>query len=344
MPRVTVITAAKNATRFLPEAMASIVAQTFTDWHHVVVDDGSTDDTAALVRDLAARDDRVELISLPKSIGPYAAANIALMRACSEYVARLDADDVALPGRLARQVAALDESGRAASAGTWQALGPNGIDDRLRHVPTNHTGVLKWMLCLRGGPLHSTLVARTEWFQGIGGYGAERIGEDYRLFCRAARERQLTLVRDPLVLYRFHEGQITAQADGKRDEAARLRVRLEHLHACAGPNWSADDARDLRYVGDGNARFPVGHALDLFRRWESAWQADPDLTDAERHELGVHASRVYIQHLWSARRRHPLGTAGAALTHAPRLGRAIVQVRRAPDVRWRTGARSAASA
>jgi len=106
-PVVTVVTPAYNAARYLPGTVASVLGQTFSDLELIIVDDGSTDDTLAVARRLAATDPRIRVVSTPNG-GPAAARNTALRSARGEFVALLDSDDIMLPDYLARQLAVFE--------------------------------------------------------------------------------------------------------------------------------------------------------------------------------------------------------------------------------------------
>src|SRR5947208_3071693 len=103
MTCVSVVTAVYNGGRYLRPALASILEQDGVALELVVVDDGSTDDTAAILDELARRDERVRVLRQPNQ-----GLTDALVRGCSEargeFIARQDADDVSLPGRLAKEV------------------------------------------------------------------------------------------------------------------------------------------------------------------------------------------------------------------------------------------------
>lgn len=107
MPAISIVLPAWNAEATLGEAIASLLAQTEPDFELIVVDDGSTDGTGAVARGFAAHDPRVRPVALPHG-GIVAALNHGLVLATGAYVARMDADDVSAPGRLAAQRAALD--------------------------------------------------------------------------------------------------------------------------------------------------------------------------------------------------------------------------------------------
>lgn len=102
MPLVSIITPVYNAARWLPETLASVQAQTLTDWEHLMVDDGSTDDSVFLIAAAAADDARIRLLRSPSNGGPSRARNLAIEASVGRFLAFLDADDLWLPEKLAR--------------------------------------------------------------------------------------------------------------------------------------------------------------------------------------------------------------------------------------------------
>src|SRR5258708_9091408 len=107
-PRITVLMPVFNRERFVDEAIQSVVAQEFADFELLIVDDGSTDRTPELLRAWAQRDARIVVVTSPQNQGIPAALNRGLRHARAPYVARLDSDDIMMPGRLAEQAAVLD--------------------------------------------------------------------------------------------------------------------------------------------------------------------------------------------------------------------------------------------
>ena len=108
-PEITVAMPAYNAAAYLREAMDSILTQTLEDFVLLVVDDGSTDATLAIAKEVANGDSRVRIERLPDNRGRATARNMALGRARGRYLAWMDADDIALPRRLELQHACLEE-------------------------------------------------------------------------------------------------------------------------------------------------------------------------------------------------------------------------------------------
>jgi glycosyltransferase involved in cell wall biosynthesis len=105
MPKVDIITPAYNAARYLPAAIESVIAQTFEDWRIVLVDDGSTDNTADVVAPFVDRlGPKLKYIQQPNRGLPAAARNVAIANSSAEFLALLDADDVWLPCRLSESL------------------------------------------------------------------------------------------------------------------------------------------------------------------------------------------------------------------------------------------------
>ena len=117
MPQITVAMPAHNAAPYIGEALDSILGQTCRDFELLVVDDGSTDDTAQRVADRA--DARIRLIRLETNQGRAAARNVALENARGAYLAWMDADDIAVPRRLEKQLAFLESHPDVAVCGGW---------------------------------------------------------------------------------------------------------------------------------------------------------------------------------------------------------------------------------
>jgi glycosyltransferase involved in cell wall biosynthesis len=146
VPRITVITPAYNVGRYIGEAMDSVLAQSFGDFEYLVVDDGSTDETAVVIRDRAAADPRVRHITTDHA-GACHARNVAIMQASGEFVAFLDGDDRWHPRFLHEQLSLLESAGPEVAAVfarsrvmsetgrvyliRWQRAGLYDLDDML---------------------------------------------------------------------------------------------------------------------------------------------------------------------------------------------------------------------
>ncbi|WP_299615521.1 glycosyltransferase family 2 protein [Pelagibius sp.] len=139
-PLVSVITAAFNAETFIAETIASVQAQTLSDWEMLVADDGSSDRTAEIVEAIAGDDPRVKLIRLPQNGGVAAARNAALAEARGRFIAFIDSDDLWQPAKLERQTAFMNAHQAAMSYTAYRRINEDGSRiGRLVGVPETLT-------------------------------------------------------------------------------------------------------------------------------------------------------------------------------------------------------------
>jgi glycosyltransferase involved in cell wall biosynthesis len=124
MPRISVIVSVYNAAPYLRASVESILSQTLEDWELIIVDDGSTDESAEVAARF--RDSRVRLFRLPTNRGAAAAKNFGIEQARSRFLAFLDADDVAVPRRLQRQLNVLEKVPNAVLGARAEVIGTNG--------------------------------------------------------------------------------------------------------------------------------------------------------------------------------------------------------------------------
>lgn len=109
-PEISVITTVINCEKYIEESIKSISNQTFTDFEHIIVDDGSTDGTAEIISRFAKKDKRIKFIELGENIGRVRSLNIALEKAEGRFIAVQDADDISLPGRFEEQIKFFNEN------------------------------------------------------------------------------------------------------------------------------------------------------------------------------------------------------------------------------------------
>lgn len=235
-PRVSVVMIFLDAERFLEEAVSSVLAQTFADWEIILVDDGSSDGSTALARDYAARHaDRIRCIEHARhvNLGMSASRNVGIALVRGEYLALLDADDVWLPEKLERQVAALDEHPEAdlTTAGLffWFSWTGNPADREREffHDIGRRTDALVMPpeLVVRelrqrdGFPAPSGAMMRTAAVRRVGGFVESFRGmyEDAAFFGKLLLESPAWVMPGHLHLYRQHPESCSwiAIADGE---------------------------------------------------------------------------------------------------------------------------------
>jgi len=269
-PLVSIVMPCFNAGRWLGAALDSLQRQTHRELEIVAVDDASTDGTPDLLAERARTDPRVRPIRLERNLGPGAAANRGLAEARGQFVARLDADDVAIPVRLEAQLAFLQQTG-VDLCGSWFVEFGQGIP-RTARWPHAEAAV-KAGLLFQSPICHPTVMARREVFERHPYRPDSRLAEDYDLYSRASTEFRLALVPQALVRYRRHPGQ-ASQARRDAMETVTRSIRLanlarqgisatpeeQRLHNLIRAPASIERLEDLRGIERWLGKLHAGHA------------------------------------------------------------------------------------
>ena len=206
MAKIDVLLPVKNGVDFLAESLDSLLAQTFADWRALVLDHGSTDGSAEMVREYQRRDPRIELHSLPHAPGLSGLLNAGLDLADAEFVMRHDADDICVPGRMAITLAAFAAQPECvAIGGQAQVIDAAGL--------------------FRNPVAHPTAMLRRSAMVDLGArYGVDFLGalapsqslevpnlaEDYFLFGQLAVLGRCDNVPRQLIRYRWHGNNVSA--------------------------------------------------------------------------------------------------------------------------------------
>jgi glycosyltransferase involved in cell wall biosynthesis len=206
-----------NAERYLQFAMESVLAQTFTDLELIAVDDGSKDSSLAILRGYEKKDNRVRIMSRANT-GIVGALNDGIAAARGELIARMDSDDISLPGRFAKQVAFMDAHPDHVLVGSQVMLiDPEGADlCPKRDTEYTHEGIDAAHLNHRWPLVHPSVIVRKSTLAQIGGYRSKfEWLEDLDLFLRLAEVGRLASLPDVLLRYRLHTGSVchTREAD-----------------------------------------------------------------------------------------------------------------------------------
>ncbi len=224
-PLVSVLLPVYNAEAFIGPAVESILGQTFGDFELIVVNDGSTDGSPAILERLAAADARVRLISRPNT-GYVPALNEALAVARGDLIARMDADDVSLPARFERQVAYLADHPACVMVGTHVAImdGDGAVIGPMAHVQFGHDAIDRALMNRGWALVHPTIMARAWAVRQVGGYRPELCpNEDHDLFLRLAEVGPVENLPEVLLHYRKHAA---SESTVKQGRSAELVTRI----------------------------------------------------------------------------------------------------------------------
>lgn len=234
-PRVSVLLPVYNAARYLREALQSIQAQTLQDFECIVVDDGSTDDSRLIADTFARKDARFSLF--PRSnTGIVGALNDGLSLCHAEYVARMDADDVAMPGRLAKQVAFLDAHPKTVALGTWVLFtDPKGRPLLRYRPPADESSIVQELRRgTIGGLIHPSMMMRSRALRAIGAYREEaQWVEDFDLFLRLSEVGHLAILPELLLHYRQHPQSVN-RTKNQQERLQRKQSALDDYFARQG--------------------------------------------------------------------------------------------------------------
>jgi len=287
-PLVSVLMPVYNGEPYLREAVESILNQTFTDFEFIIIDDGSTDSTWEIL--IEHNDPRIRLVRNKANIGLIRSLNKGLGLARGEYIARMDADDVSFPERLAQQVSSLDGHPEVGVLGCGvQVIDGCGNPSHIRRFPAEH-GVIKWCLCFDDPIAHPTVMMRREVVVRAGGYNADMVhAEDYDLWRRLSWTTCLSNLPEVLLHLRRHEACITRAHRAKQLENS-IRISQLIMSEVLGEDvpvqvvqrlWS----REFEKVND------VRRAANLVYRLCQASVADGALSPAEKRMIRRDAAR-----------------------------------------------------
>lgn len=221
-PLVSVVMPVHNGARYLRQAVESILQQQYSHFELIIVNDGSTDETARIIAGIA--DTRIRCIHLHTQQGIVAALNTGIEAAQGTYIARMDADDESLPNRFLLQVAYLEAHPEVGILGTqYKAIG-----GRSRALPLSHDA-LCWFMFNASPLVHPAVIMRRSLFtrDGLWYDAAYQYAEDLELWTRAAAVTRLANLPQKLIRYRFHQG--THKRNLARAAQLNTRIREQYL-------------------------------------------------------------------------------------------------------------------
>ena len=326
MPTVSVVMPVYNEAPFVEAAIESVLRQTVTDLELVIVDNGSTDESPEILRRI--RDPRVRVFRNPRNLGSAAASNRLVRESRAPLIARMDADDIALPDRLEKQLAAFAAQPTLALLG-GQAHHFGGFGPLLRRFApraVTRRGIA-WQALFSSPFIHSTAMFTRESFEAAGGYD-ERMqrSSDFALFSRIQANGHAANLPD--VLVRFRRAPRPLLSDSEYHRLVRNVIEQNARHALAPDSadpqlkqWIAewpDVAVMLRGAEISNDLARLPEFLSAFQARFRELHDDP----AADREIARDAAFVLCSEAWQAvylRRPNALRLVRASFAHAPLL-------------------------
>jgi glycosyltransferase involved in cell wall biosynthesis len=297
VPLVSVLLAVHDDARYLPSAVESVLRQTVDDLELIVVDDGSTDATPGILSTLT--DPRVAVLRNDRQLGLAASLNRGLDRAAGRYVARLDADDVALPNRLELQLARMSEVAVLGSA--VLDLDEAGRPGRLHRNPLGPRAV-RWLSLFSSPFFHPTVLVARDALGDLRYDPAYLESEDYALWTRLLAKAEGANLAEPLVLKRVHPGQASLRR-AELQQSFQRQVALREIERIA-PELSPEEA-ERAWAGERDAY------LALLAAFERTYGVDAEVHELVDRRLGKRTPRLLARRMRrlvderAARRRVP---------------------------------------
>jgi glycosyltransferase involved in cell wall biosynthesis len=260
-PTVTVVLPAYNAEKWIERAVASVLGQSLRDFDLIVVDDGSTDNTA---RCLARQEDaRLRIIRHEVNRGLVDSLNEGIEESRGKYIARMDADDFAHPRRLELQVRLLERDLSIGVCGTW--FWNVSTKTSTVRTPTRHDHIAAHLF-FRSPIAHPTVMMRRSFIQASGlRYRSSALhAEDFDLWVRARSMTRFGTVPKYLLEYRSHENQVSWR-EGEKQNASASKIRLQQLDSMY-PDASPEE-RTLHLRLCEAAPFSSVSELAMARQW-----------------------------------------------------------------------------
>lgn len=226
MPKVSVLLAVYNGMPYLPEAIESLWAQTFSDFELILIDDASTDGSADYLQSLS--DPRIRLLRNQQQQGLAASLNARLAQARGEYMARMDADDISLPRRLERQVAYLEAHPEISICGSWARTFGEGKEQLWRYPEQD--AEIKAEMLFASVLVHSSVMLRASHVKELNVRYDESLeaAQDYALWANLQDRVKFANVPEVLLRYRLHLEQVGSKKGDLQQQVAN-QVREEQL-------------------------------------------------------------------------------------------------------------------
>ena len=214
MPKISVVMPAYNAEKYIGKSIDSILNQTYGDFEFIIINDGSKDSTKEII--LSYSDNRIVYLENEMNSGIVVTLNKGLEYATVKYIARMDADDIAVAERLEKQIEFMEKNKNVGVLGTGICIFGEDVQEQARVFTTNPEQ-LKAELIFNSCIAHPTVMMRSNILKNNGlSYDLEYAGaEDYNLWWKIAKVSQIATIPDLLVKYRIHSSQITKKKDEK---------------------------------------------------------------------------------------------------------------------------------
>jgi glycosyltransferase involved in cell wall biosynthesis len=231
-PRITVLMPVYNAERFLKEAIHSILNQTYRNFELLIIDDGSTDRSAEIIRSYT--DPRIRFVQNEKNLGISETLNRGIDLSSTDLIARMDADDISYPKRLQKQYEYMIVHSDCALLSTW--CKEITEDKRFIRLERYKTRFYYYNLTFECWMYHPTIMFRKSMIEQVGKYSMP-YSEDYDLFWKVSTQFKISNLMEPLLDYRISSNSLNTVLKKKEYQIAGEQNVLRNIRYYMGENF-----------------------------------------------------------------------------------------------------------
>ncbi|MBD2526703.1 glycosyltransferase [Nostoc sp. FACHB-133] len=252
-PKVSVVMSVYNGSNYLKESVESILNQTFSDFEFIIVEDCSTDNSGEIIREYAAQDQRIVIINNEENIGLTKSLNKGLKIAKGTYIARQDADDVALAKRFEKQVEILDRHPDTVLVScNMEIINPEGKKETETQSVCDPKWVSWYLMFYNHVDGHSQVMFRLKPVLRLGGYcETRRYSQDYELWCRLSKVGKIFILPEILQKRRIHNKSVSAE-NGSQQRILSLSQSKHNIEQLINQKLTLEEVEYLRFFWVGN--------------------------------------------------------------------------------------------
>ncbi len=303
-PRISVVLPVYNGEKHLSEAMASILAQSFTDFELIVIDDGSTDGSLQILQEYQKIDARIRLVSR-ENRNLATTLNESIDMARGVWVARMDQDDIALPQRFERQLLWLEKT-KADITGSWVKY--FGSWDRRTWRGYQTDVAIKMDMLFKSPFVHPSVMMRAALLKQLKYDKASEKAEDYDLWVRAAQSGWvMTNVPEVLLLYRQHASQISSKSSFRQQSICMGVQKRYWAYMAKMMELSEKDSQEVLNLISSNAKSDmnvVDATLEKLLRRNQGEAKTAIMDNLTRFYLRMSADYPDVAARWSRLNQH----------------------------------------
>lgn len=271
MPKITVLLPVYNAAKHIENAVKSILNQTFKDFELLIINDGSIDKSVEIIKTF--KDKRIQLIHNPANLGLIKTLNKGIDLTKGKYIARMDADDIAMPNRLEKQVAFLENNSEYALVGTQaNFIFGDKLSNTLFSMETN-SEILPVLSLFSCPFIHPSVMIKTAILKEFYYHEGFTAAEDYELWTRILKKYPCANLSESMLQYRIHDNNISTIQNDKQIDSVR-RIYEANLKYIQMSYTEAD--------------------LDIYLKISGSYQKDISLNDLKNIKIWLNKMQSFL--------------------------------------------------